>query len=219
MPDLARIPDPIPPAPAWPETIWRVALPLPLPRLFDYRPVDGQAASAVDIGLRVRVPFGSRELVGVVAEVGEAAGDALAGGGLKQALAILDPAPLFSGELLDSLRWLARYTHAPLGEIFATALPTPLRQGEPLAETHAWAWQLTEAGQTGRERLRAGSRPRRLADLLQAGPRDEHRLDDALYDWRGAARALAKRALAERIVGGTSAPTRQPVGAEFPPTL
>ena len=220
MPDLARSPNPIlpapgssdllPPAPAGAETIWRVALPLPLPRLFDYCPVVGHVATAADIGRRVRVPFGSRELVGVVAEV--AAADASGSAALKQALAILDPAPLFAGELLDSLRWLARYTHAPLGEVFATALPTPLRHGEPLADTHAWAWQLTEAGQTGRERLRAGSRPRRLAELLQAMPRDEGSLDDALDGWRSAARALAKRELAERIAvpAASLAPTPQP---------
>ena len=36
---------------------------------------------------------------------------------------MLDVEPLFRGELLDSLRWLVRYTHAPAGEVFATALP------------------------------------------------------------------------------------------------
>jgi len=195
------------------DPVWRVALPLPLPRLFDYRPAAGHEPTDADIGRRVRVPFGTRELVGVVAEVGATAGAADEETAvLKQALAVLDPAPLFDGELLDSLRWLARYTHAPLGEVLATALPGPLRHGEPLTDTHAWAWQLTEAGQTGRERLRAGSRPRRLAELLQVGARDEHQLDDTLDDWRSAARALAKRALAERIAVPASsiAPTPQP---------
>ena len=201
----------MPAAPVQPcEAVWRVALPVPLARLFDYRPVDGHAASPADVGCRVRVPFGSRELVGVVAEV--AAPDALDGTpALKQASALLDPEALLAGELLDSLRWLARYTHAPLGEVLATALPTLLRQGEPLADTRGWAWQLTQAGQTARERLRPG-RPRRLADLLQAGPRDETALDDALDDWRGAARTLAKRELAQRIAVPASrlAPAPQP---------
>ena len=217
----------LPPHPATPASLWRVALPLPLPRLFDYLPPDGAEATAADIGCRVRVPFGSRELVGVVAEVGAASADAAAGASLKPALARLDPAPLLRGELLASLRWLSRYTHAPLGEIFATALPTALRHGEPLADTHAWAWRLTEAGQTGRARLRAGSRPRQLAELLQAGPGAggrtgpdatrlpllaEDLLDDRLPDWRAAARALAKRGLAERLAVPASAlaPTPQP---------
>ncbi|HEV8695305.1 MAG TPA: primosomal protein N', partial [Lysobacter sp.] len=132
-----------------PDAIWRVALPVPLPRLFDYRPAAGSAMAA-DVGCRVRAPFGSRELVGLIAAVGSAETDVVE---LKTAER-LDAAPLFHGELLDSLRWLARYTHAPLGEVFATALPAPLRQGDPLAETHSWAWRLNEAGRTALARLR-----------------------------------------------------------------
>jgi primosomal protein N' (replication factor Y) (superfamily II helicase) len=86
----------------------------------------------------VRVPLGSRELVGIVAGVGTAAPVAAE---LRQALAHLDPEPLLAGELLGSMRWLARYTHAPLGEVLATALPAALRRGEPLPGTHAWAWR------------------------------------------------------------------------------
>src|SRR5688572_24267944 len=179
-----------------PTPVWKVALPLPLPRLFDYHPPSGVMATASDVGARVRVPFGTRELVGVIAASAEPDSDSPE---LKTALALLDPEPLFHGELLESLRWLARYTHAPLGEVLATALPAPLRRGEPLADTHAWAWQLTEAGQTARERLRDG-RPRRLADRLAAGACDEDLLDQAGDDdWRSAARALAKRGLAERL--------------------
>ena len=185
------MPDTLPTPPA----VWRVALPLPLPRLFDYRPPEGEAVEPGDVGLRVRVPFGNRELVGIVAETGPIDPDAPEA---KHALVRLDPEPVLQGELLDSLNWLARYTHAPLGEVLATALPAALRRGEPLPDTHAWAWQLTEAGHTARERLRAG-KPRRLADLLQAGPLDEDRLDLEFDDWRAAARALAKRDLAERV--------------------
>src|SRR5690606_34050830 len=115
------------------------------PRLFDYRAPAGLAAAPALAGCRVRVPFGPRELVGVVAGVGDADGD---GPELRDARVLLDPAPLLRGELLDSLRWLARYVHAPLGEVFATALPAALRRGEPLPDTHAWAWRLTEAGAT-----------------------------------------------------------------------
>jgi len=174
----------------------QVALPVPLPRLFDYLPPDGIAADAGVVGQRVRVPFGNRELVGVVAGVGPPE----TGVELRQALALPDAMPLFTGELLDSLRWLARYTHAPVGEAFATALPAALRAGEPLPDTHAWAWVATEAGATGREGLRKGSRPRRLADLLaHDGAVDEDRLERELEGWRAAARALAKRGHAERV--------------------
>ena len=181
--------------PSDPIACLQVALPVPLPRLFDYLPPAGHAATPALVGHRVQVPFGSRELVGVVASVGMAD----AGVELRQARGLPDAEPLFSGELLDSLRWLARYTHAPPGEVFATALPAPLRAGEPLPDTHAWAWVLTEAGATGLAGLRRNSRPRRLAQLLEAGPADEDRLDRQLEGWRDAARALAKRGYAERV--------------------
>ena len=180
-----------------PSAVLRLALPLPLPRLFDYRPPAGLAADPALVGARARVPFGARELVGVIAEVGPPAPDAPEA---REALAILDPAPLLEGELLASLRWAARYYHAPLGEVLATALPAPLRQGDPLPDTHAWAWRLTAEGEAGRAGLRPGSRPRLLAErLAAAGALDEDALDAALEDWRPAARALAKRGLAERL--------------------
>ncbi|AKC86955.1 primosomal protein N' [Pseudoxanthomonas suwonensis] len=188
----------------------QVALPVPLPRLFDYLPPESERATPALVGHRVRVPFGNRELVGVVAGIGPPGTDA----GLRRASALPDAEPLFAGELLDSLRWLARYTHAPLGEVFATALPAPLRAGEPLPDTHAWAWTLTEAGATGRDGLRKAGRPHRLAALLAAGPVDEDRLEHELDGWREAARALARRGYAERIA--VPAVARAPAPAPGP---
>jgi primosomal protein N' (replication factor Y) (superfamily II helicase) len=185
---------------------FRVALPVPVPRLFDYAGAGTMAADAA-VGCRVRVPFGNRELIGVVAGAGLAAADLE----LRPALAVLDPAPLFHGELLESLQWLARYTHAPLGEVFATALPAWLRRGNPLPDTHAWAWRLTESGT--RATLRQGA-PRRLAELLQAGSCDEDSLAERMADWRSAARALARRGMAERIA--VPAHARAPAPAAGP---
>jgi primosomal protein N' (replication factor Y) (superfamily II helicase) len=177
------------------EPVLHVALPVPLPRLFDYLAPPGTRAAPALVGCRVRVPLGSRELMGIVAGVGPAAPAAAE---LRPALARLDPEPLLAGELLGSLRWLARYTHAPLGEVLATALPAAMRRGDALADTHAWAWQLAEAGRTALSGLRPG-RPREFAQALSAGAREESLLDDAIDGWRGAARALARRGLVERI--------------------
>ncbi|TDK27533.1 primosomal protein N' [Luteimonas aestuarii] len=186
-------------------------MPLPLPRLFDYRAT--APTGPQDIGRRVRVPFGPRELVGVVASTDAPQDDSPE---LREILDWLDDGPLLSGELLASLRWLARYTHAPLGEVLATALPAALRRGEPVPDTHAWAWRLTEAGATGLAGLRNGSKPRRLASVLQAGERDEDGLDDALDDWRAAARALLKRGYAERIAVPASQLVPAPLAGPVP---
>ena len=217
------------------DAVLRLALPLPLPQLFDYRPPAGLDAEPGLIGRRALVPFGSRSLVGVIAEVGP---PERADAALRTAERVLDESPLLAGELLASLRWLARYTHAPLGEVLSTALPAALRRGDPLPETQAWAWRLTEAGRTALPRLRG--RPRRLADVLTGRPAeaeaeaaavepreasdgtpqaeaiDETRLDAALDDWRAAARSLRERGLIERIPWNTEIGAH---GARPGPTL
>ncbi len=193
-----------------PPTVLRVALPLPHPGLFDYLPQS--PSDLLDaVGARVSVPFRSRELVGVVVEVGaaESAPDRL-----RTIVQRIDAAPLLTGELFDSLRRAARYYHAPLGELLATALPALLRAGEPLPSTQAFTWQLTEQGRTERDRLRAGGRPRQLADCLLAGAVSEPMLADHMPEWRSAARALLSRGLVERIESraraGATSPQRGP---------
>ena len=174
-----------------PFPILRVALPVPLPRLFDYLPPAD--AKPVAVGQRVRVPFGPRELCGLVIEHAQVE----PGVALKSVLAGLDDAPLLHGELLVSLRWLAGYLHAPLGEVLATALPALLRRGEPLPEIAQYGWCLNEAGHTALPSMRAG-KPKALAQWLDQ-LRDEDSLDVEQPGWRAALRTLRERGLVERI--------------------
>jgi primosomal protein N' (replication factor Y) len=176
------------------ETVWKVAIGgLPLARLFDYLPADDAGREA--IGCRVRVPFGNRERVGVIADIGPAD----AGTEPKAALERLDARPLLQGELWASLRWLAHYTHEPMGEVVATALPTLLRHGEPLPATDRMGWQLSATGVETLPRLRPG-RPRRLAERLAPGAIAEDELDSLFDDWRAALRSLDGRGLVEPVV-------------------
>ncbi|MFZ5658067.1 MAG: primosomal protein N' [Pseudomonadota bacterium] len=193
-------------SPAAEVPMWKVAIGgLPLPRLFDYRPPEGDEAGAGAVGCRVRVPFGTRERIGVVAAVGPAD----PGTEPKAALERLDAAPLLAGELWDSLRWLAHYIHEPFGEVVATALPTLLRHGEPLPPTDRMGWQLSPAGLEALSRLRPG-RPRRLAERLAQGAVAEDELDSLFEDWRAALRSLDQRALVEPAVMAPVAPPAQP---------
>jgi hypothetical protein len=52
-----------------PNLILRLALPSPLRRLFDYLAPAGVSRSALQPGVRLRVPFGRREMIGVLVEV------------------------------------------------------------------------------------------------------------------------------------------------------
>jgi len=184
----------MPPNPT--EAVLRVVLPLPLPRAFDYLPPEGHAIDPGTVGCRVRVPFGTRELVGFVDAIGPPDSDAPE---VRRAIAVLDREPLLHGEMLATLRWTARYYQAPLGEVVATAMPASLRNGDALPETCVFGWVLTEAGRTGIAGLRRGTRTRALADRIAASPVEEAALDDGLDGWRVAARALARRGYAERV--------------------
>jgi primosomal protein N' (replication factor Y) len=109
----------------------QVALPLPLPRLFDYLPPPGHGISEADIGPRARA-LSATASWSADRGIGTAdTGDERAAPGRRLAR----PAARCCRASCARLRWLARYTHAPLGEVFATALPGTLRHGEALPDT------------------------------------------------------------------------------------
>ena len=144
----------------------KVALPLPLPGLFDYVPEDGSTVDQDWIGCRVRVPFGARELVGWVSAIGvtETLPEAL-----KPILQRLDRTPVMTAELLQTLRWTAHYYQAPLGEVLSTAVPALLREGKAPPDVCVYAWQLTAEGQAGIDSLRRTGKPQALAMRLRSG--------------------------------------------------
>ncbi|MEO8161886.1 MAG: DEAD/DEAH box helicase, partial [Arenimonas sp.] len=181
--------------PAASTEVVRVALPVPLPTLFDYLPPEGLSPTPDWIGRRLRVPFGRGERVGVVLELGAPAAAPQA---LRAATAVLDASPLLGPELLETLAFCARYYHAPPGEVLATALPAALREGQPLPETTAAGWRLTEAGQQALARPGRG-RPRALLERLATAPASELELELEFESWRGAARILLARGQAERL--------------------
>ncbi len=121
--------------------IVRVALDIPLPALFDYSV--GEDVS-VDLGQRVVVPFGKRQMVGVVMEcvkVSEMSPERI-----KSVTNIpLDSAPL-SSELIDLLRFCSDYYRYPIGQTVLSALPTCLRSGQPVKRKQVFSYRLTSTG-------------------------------------------------------------------------
>lgn len=181
--------------------VLRIALPVPLPTLFDYlQPASGEAA----VGSRVLVPFGRNKAVGVVVEAGVPAH--VGSTRLKRVLRVLDDAPLLDTELMQTLARAADYWLGAPGEAYANALPLLLREDKALPETQEPVWQLTVAG---RSALDAGSRrggSRALLQALLGGPMSATELDMALPDWRSAARRLVEAHLVERAQSAPSLP-------------
>ncbi|WP_430387356.1 primosomal protein N' [Dyella sp. 20L07] len=181
--------------------VLRVALPVPLPTLFDYLP---PASGHAEAGSRVLVPFGKGKAVGVVVEanVESAVGNAR----LKRVLRVLDDTPLLDAELMATLARAADYWLGAPGEAYANALPLALREDRPLPDLREEAWALTDAG---RSALDAGSRrggSRALLEALSRGPQTAELLHEMLPGWRDAARRLDDAGLIVRCEVNTAVP-------------
>jgi primosomal protein N' (replication factor Y) (superfamily II helicase) len=105
----------------------RVALDVPLARLFDYAQAGGAPAQ---IGDRVVVPFGARQQLGVVIEA-QADSDVPVSR-MKAITAIRDDAPRLPKDWLELMRFLSGYYQRPLGETLISSLPPRLRSLKPL---------------------------------------------------------------------------------------
>jgi primosomal protein N' (replication factor Y) len=178
-----------------------VAVPVPLPRVFDYRPPPGLAVPADAVGRRVRVPFGPREHVGVVVAV--TALPAATAAGLRPAHAWLDESPLLGGELLDTLRWASAYYAHPLGEVIQAALPVVLRRAQPPPVARGRHYLVTAAGERAAEApaYRRRKRLLRLLALLATGPRTAAEIAEHVTR----AGRLVDEALAEGLIEIVSA--------------
>ncbi len=84
---------------------------------FSYRVPD--TLSGVSVGSIVRVPLGGRKVRGFVTHVRETADPA----GLKDVLAVVGDHPVFTPQLLETLRWASVHYVAPLAALLAKAAP------------------------------------------------------------------------------------------------
>ena len=174
--------------------VLRVAVPVPLPQLFDYLPPRGLRTTDIAPGSRIAVPFGRGKRVGIV--IDNAAESEIETSRLKPAVSLLDPEPVINAELLATLQWVSKYYLHPLGEVLDTALPVGLRRIKEQPELGDIALIRTT---TDEVKLRAGSMSARLIDVLGSGAKTYPELDAALPGWRSGAANLRKRGLVESI--------------------
>ena len=146
---------------------------------------------APPLGVRVRVPFGRQQLIGVL--VGVASESAVAAPKLKAALEILDEHSIVDPVTFDLLRWASEYYHHPIGEVFAAALPVSLRSGQPALQKTEW-WCLSDAGRRELSAPSARRAPQQRALLAWLGTRGCATGDDIGEEFKPAQlRSLAAR--------------------------
>ncbi|HEX7218542.1 MAG TPA: primosomal protein N' [Burkholderiales bacterium] len=105
----------------------RVALDVPLQKLFEYSLPQGISAR---VGDRVAVRFGAQQKIGVVIE--DRAQPELARERIKPISALRDDAPPLPPDWIALMRFLSAYYQRPLGETIVAALPPRLRSIKPL---------------------------------------------------------------------------------------
>ena len=177
---------------------FRIAIPTPLRRHFDYLvPADFQAKTPLP-GVRIKVPFGRQTLVGILLEIVHETD--VPTQKLKPIIEILDQQPVFNNELLQLLRWCSLYYHHPIGEVMQNALPVKLRQG---ASTHIKGirhWKLTHEGeQVDLQTLKRAAKQHALInDLKQssAGLLDSQ-LTERHVGWRPVMKRLQEKGLVQ----------------------
>jgi primosomal protein N' (replication factor Y) len=183
-------------------SIAHVALDVPLDRLFAYSVPAGVEAVP---GIRVLVPFGARQVVGVVMDPqGSEPPERLRE--IRLVFADLPPLPAHWRALV---RFAADYYQRGIGEVAHAALPPRLRRLPALALEPA-AYALTAAGRAALADVPARARTRRALLEALAGEPSRPTADLPL------ATPAARRALADLIAAGCVVPSDGPAGA-LPP--
>jgi len=125
-----------------PKSIVKVALDVPLNRLFDYLSDN----SEIRIGQRVLVPFGRRNQIGIVLSQSDSSDYPIEK--LKSVKQVfIDETPL-DAELLKLIRFSADYYQYPLGQALLSALPVRLRQVAPAVARKQFIYSLTDLGRS-----------------------------------------------------------------------
>ena len=179
--------------------ILRVAVPSPRRRLFDYLPPPGPRPE-LRPGMRVRVPFGRGERIGILMEI--TCHSEVAAERLKPVRTILDNTPALDEDIFALADWAAGYYHHPHGEAMFAALPVLLRNGRDMSPVGTRLWRLTAAGHEIRpDSLRRA--PRQAAILARMQALDTPLPASALLDGGtdSPLRGLAARGLIESVQG------------------
>jgi len=179
-------------------------------RVFTYRVPAGMSLQR---GMRVRVPFGSREKEGCALGFSEQA--ELEAERIKDVIAPLEAYPALLPQLIDLAEEIARNSHCPLAEALRLMLPAEMRGGRVRVKTETAA-RLTISGPALEQAIASckNARKRRLLlELLSDGSEQPvSEIAKLVKDARTGLNDLCKRGYAELI-------EREVLRSPYPDTL
>ncbi len=148
--------------------IVHVAVPVPLRQIFDYL-APAAMLTSLQPGVRVRVSFGRRSLIGVVCDIHNTS--TLPQGHLKLIEEVLDQEPALTPALFKLAQFASTYYFHPIGEVLAQALPVALRHGDPVEAEPDLRWRPTPLGMLlAKESLQRAPRQMAALQLLRDDP-------------------------------------------------
>lgn len=196
--------------------IARVAIAIPINKLFDYLIPEEFESDQLQVGMRVRVPFGTRHKIGVLLEIATTSDFDFEK--LKPITAILDSTSLLTDHDIQLLQWASRYYYYPLGEVFSAAFPVALRKGKSTVMAVSKRYSLTaEGNHFDVAQLKKAPKQQLLLSNLQAEPKlacSETDLATWLTPWQPVVKALLKKGLIA-VGEGAGEPESPPV-AQLP---
>lgn len=104
----------------------RVALDIAMRREFDYS-VPDECAARIDVGARVKVPFGAREVLGVVTSLLSESSQS----GLRPITRVFGEQSPITPNVMGLAHWVADYYCCPLSVALKAALPESVRREAP----------------------------------------------------------------------------------------
>ena len=160
--------------------ILKVALDVPLDRVFDYR----TDKPNTQIGQYVVVPFGARKLIGVVVGISDTT--KIESKKLKSIIR-LDPEVIFDEQSFKLFQFCSHYYHYPLGQTILSAVPSRLKKLNTKAMAKKYLYRLTpKAIELGTDQLppRQTILKRIVMALIDATQLDEASLRSISSTWK-----------------------------------
>ncbi len=173
--------------------IVKVAIAIPLNRLFDYLVLDHKKLQP---GTRVIVPFGKSKKVGFV--IGYENNSEVKTDRLKEVIEVLDEQSLINHIDFQLLKWASQYYHHPLGEVFSAAFPVSLRKGKKAILPQQKLFKLSEKGECLKpEQLKRSPKQQQIFEFFQPPVKKltESDLNKKQKNWQAAIKALVEKEL------------------------
>jgi primosomal protein N' (replication factor Y) (superfamily II helicase) len=175
--------------------ILKVALDIPVDRLFDYLAPD----SPVALGQRVLVPFGRRQQIGIVVAMAEHSEFAL--DKLKAVDHVFNQEPALDANTFSLLKFCADYYQYPFGQALLSSLPNRLRQIKPAMARQQYLYRLSGLGKTADLTLipkRKVVQHKLMLALAQYASLSESQLTEVSAVWKKSMQTLLDMAWVER---------------------